>query len=304
MNKKILLTILLFAIVFSMAACSKKEVIGNDDVSPISTEMPTEVPKPIETQTTEATIPKPTEVPAPMPTLEPTEEPTLVPTPEPTEVPKPTPMPEIKLKLELKDTDHSRIMEILDFSGRYTDSVNNEGGYSYQIPQFRADSDSAKNLNQRIVDDILPYVEEEIGRMSGGSSLLHYGIHYEITEFEDITSILIKIPYPNDGLEFYVYNYDFAKDMELTNAEILAKKDMTEEAFMEAAYKLQKEDLDRFYDRIHDESKEEYLVLLKEANELTKVDTPMYLDEDGTLNAIVFYVDGTGEIRGRFFEFQ
>ena len=295
MKKRILLAALLLIMVFSMVACSKDEAVGKDVTSPTQTESPSATPKSTETPTAE-----PTEAPTPTPTLEPTSEPTETPVP----TPEPTPIPEITLKLELKDTEHPRIMEILDFSGRYTDSVNNEGGYSYQIPQFSADSDSAKSLNQRIVDDILPYVEDEVDRMSSGSSLLHYGIHYEITEYEDIVSILITIPYPNDGLEFYVYNYDFAKDEELTNADILARKNMTEETFIETAYKLQRKDLDRFYDNIPDEHKEEYLNILKEANVLTKVDAPMYLDEDGTLNAVIFYVDGVGDIREGIFEFS
>ena len=285
MKKRILVTGLLLAIVFSMAACNKEEVT-KEVASPTQTEVPTEKPK-----TTEA--------PTPIPTLAPTPEPTPIPTPEP------TPIPEITLKLGLRDTEHPRIMEILDFSGEFMDELNNmKSNYSYQIPQFRADSDSAKSLNQRIVDEIFPYVESEANVIMGGSSLLHYGIHYEITEFEDIVSIMIKIPYPNDGLEFYIYNYDFAKDMELTNADILAKKGMTEEAFIEAAHELQEESMNRLLDNIPDEYKEGYLYMLKEAKELTKVDTPMYLDEDGTLNAVIFYVDGVGDIRERIFEFK
>lgn len=300
MKKRILVTGLLLAIVFSMAACNKEEVT-KEVASPTQTEVPTEKPKTTEEPISTFTpIPEPTEAPTPTPTLAPTSEPTEKPTP----TPKPTPIPEITLKLELKDTDHPRIMKILDFTGSYTDSVNNEGGYSYQIPQFRAESESAKSLNQRIVDNILPYVEDEIDGMLIGSSLLHYGIHYEITEFEDIVSILIKIPYPNDGLEFYIYNYDFAKDMELTNADILAIKGMTEEAFIEEAHELQEESMNRLLDNIPDEYKEGYLYMLKEAKELTKVDTPMYLDEDGTLNAVIFYVDGVGDIRERIFEFK
>ena len=293
MRKGILVTGLLLTLVFSMVACGKDEAVGKDVTSPTQTESPTVAPKPTETPTAE-----PTEAPTPTPTFAPTPEPTEAPTPEP------TPIPEITLKLELKDTDHPRIMEILDFTGRYTDSVNNEGGYSYHIPQFRAESESAKSLNQRIVDDILPYVEGEVDLMLMGCSLLHYGIHYEITEYEDIVSIMIKIHYPNDGLWFYVYNYDFAKDRELTNADILAKKGMTEKVFLETAYELQRKDLDRFLDVMPDEYKEEYLDILKEANELTKVDTPMYLDENGTLNAIIFYVDGVGDIRAGIFEFE
>lgn len=301
MKKRILVTGLLLAIVFSMAACNKEEVT-KEVASPTQTEVPTEKPKTTEEPISTFTpIPEPTEAPTPMPTLAPTPESTETPTP----TPKPTPIPEITLKLELKDTDHPQIMEILDFSGEFMDELNNmKSNYSYQIPQFRADSDSAKSLNQRIVDEIFPYVESEANVIMGGSSLLHYGIHYEITEFEDIVSILIKIPYPNDGLEFYIYNYDFAKDMELTNAEILAKKGMTEEAFIEAAHELQEESMNRLLDNIPDEYKEGYLYMLKEAKELTKVDTPMYLDEDGTLNAVIFYVDGVGDIREGIFEFK
>lgn len=296
MRKRILLTGLLLTLVFSMVACGKDEAVGKDVTSPTQTESPTVAPKPTETPNAE-----PTEEPIPTPTLAPTPKSTETPTP----TPKPTPIPEIALKLELKDTEHPRIMEILDFSGEFMDELNNmKSNYSYQIPQFRADSDSAKSLNQRIVDEIFPYVESEANVIMGGNSLLHYGIHYEITEFEDIVSILIKIPYPNDGLEFYIYNYDFAKDKELTNAEILAIKGMTEEAFIEAAHELQEESMDWFLDDIPDEYKEGYLYMLKEANELTKVDAPMYLDEDGTLNAVIFYVDGVGDIRERIFEFK
>ena len=285
MKKRILLTGLLLAMVFFMVACDREDA-GKDVASPTQTKAPAVTSDPEETPTVE-----PTEAPTPIPTLAPT--------------PEPTPIPEITLKLELKDTEHPRIMEILDFSGEFMDELNNmKSNYSYQIPQFRADSDSAKSLNQRIVDEIFPYVESEANVIMGGSSLLHYGIHYEITEFEDIVSILIKIPYPNDGLEFYIYNYDFAKDKELTNAEILAIKGMTEEAFIEAAHELQRDDLDWFLDDIPDEYKEGYLYMLKEAKELTKVDTPMYLDEDGTLNAVIFYVDGVGDIRERIFEIK
>lgn len=96
MRKRILLTALLFTMVFSMVACGKEEAVGKDDTSPIQTEAPTEVPKPTET-----------------------------PTAEPTEAPTPTPRPEVVLKLELKGTDNPRIDEILDFSGEFMDELNN-----------------------------------------------------------------------------------------------------------------------------------------------------------------------------------
>ena len=87
-------------------------------------------------------------------------------------------------------------------------------------------------------------------------------------------------------------------------ADILAKKGMTEKVFLETAYELQRKDLDRFFDNIPDEYKEEYLDVLKEANVLTTVDSPMYLDEDGILNVAISYVTGTGEIREGIFEFK
>ena len=139
MKKRILLTGLLLAMVFSMVACDREDA-GKDVASPTQTKPPAVTSNPEETPTVEST-----EAPTPIPTLAPTPEPTPIPTPEP------TPIPEITLKLELKDTEHPRIMEILDFSGEFMDELNNmKSNYSYQIPQFRADSDSAKSLNQRI----------------------------------------------------------------------------------------------------------------------------------------------------------
>jgi hypothetical protein len=62
-------------------------------------------------------------------------------------------------------TDNPRIGEILNVSGVYTDSVDNTWHYAYQIPQFFADTESAKKMNQRIVDEILPEIESEFSVM-------------------------------------------------------------------------------------------------------------------------------------------
>ncbi|MBR4965596.1 MAG: hypothetical protein IKY53_03790, partial [Lachnospiraceae bacterium] len=70
-------------------------------------------------------------------------------------------VPELTLNSELQVTDNPRIGEILNVSGVYTDSVDNTCHYAYQIPQFFADTESAKKMNQRIVDEILPEIESE-----------------------------------------------------------------------------------------------------------------------------------------------
>lgn len=140
-----------------------------------------------------------------------------------------------------------------------------------------------------------------------GSSLWHYGIHYEITEYEDIASILITIPYPNDVRKFYIYNYDFAMDKECTNADILAMKGMTEEAFVEEACEKVRRETEYVLNRIPEEYREVYsdmLDLLEEANSLTTADAPMYLDKDGTLIAIIPYPTTVFDIRDGFYEFK
>ena len=187
---------------------------------------------------------------------------------------------------ELKETSNPYINELLNMSGEYTDSVDNTGTYHYQIPQFNATSDSANALNQRIEADLYKIVESEVSCMDSGVSLICYSVTYEVIQYGEIVAIVAKAPYPNDCNMYFAYTYDFGNDKELTNAELLAMNNMTEDDFVEKACKMGEEDFMSVADSMgmSDEDKE---LFLETAREQTTVDIPMYLDANGVLNAYV-----------------
>lgn len=191
---------------------------------------------------------------------------------------------DVQLDLELKPTDNSRIAELLNVSGSYTDSVGNVDNYIYQIPQFNADSESAKAVNGRIVEDIQDNIYDEFVCMSEGYSLFCYSITYEVIENGDIVAIIISAPYPNDCMQYYIYSYDFGLDKEVTNKELLAMFEWTEEEFIEEALRREREyfegQIKSMYPDISEGEMNEYMA---SAITETTVDLPMYIGTDGML---------------------
>ncbi len=191
---------------------------------------------------------------------------------------------EVYFETEFKVTDNPRIAEVLNVSGTYTDSVGNVDNYHYQIPQFNADSESAKVLNERMMYDIIDEIRDEFFSMDKGYSLFCYNITYEVFENGDVVAILVSVPYPNDCVEYYAYTYDFAQDKEITNAELLAMFEWSEEAFIEEACRREKEHFQRqIKDMYPDMTEEDINYYIHSAVTETSVELPMYIGTDGML---------------------
>lgn len=188
---------------------------------------------------------------------------------------------------ELKATDNPYVNELLDMSDEYTDSVDNTGTYHYQIPQFNATSDSAKVLNQRIEADLYRIIETEIINMDGGFSLICYSVTYEVFQYGEIVAIVAVAPYPNDCRYYYAYSYDFENDKEVTNEELLAMNNLTADQFVEEACNKGQEYFMNMANSVGMTDSEEIEFYLADAREDTTADLPMYLDENGVLNAYV-----------------
>lgn len=191
---------------------------------------------------------------------------------------------EVYFETEFKVTDNPRIAELLNVSGTYMDSVGNVDNYHYQIPQFNADSESAKALNERMMYDIIDEIHDEFFCMDNGYSLLCYNITYEVIENGDVVAILVSVPYPNDCVEYYAYTYDFGQDKEITNAELLAMFEWTEDAFVEEACRREKEHFQRqIKDMYLDMTEEDVNYYIHSAVTETTIDLPMYIGTDGML---------------------
>lgn len=202
---------------------------------------------------------------------------------------------EVDFERELKETDNPRIAELLNVSGTYSDGFNREN-YHYRIPQFNADSESAKALNKKIEDNLSEIIDQEAENISGGYSLVTNSVIYDVFEYENITAIVVTVPYPNDCMDYLTYTYDFKDNKEITNAGLLAMIGLTEEGFVEEVCRLQEED---FIELAEDwpnpmtdqEMMNEYIAIV---NEYASVDLPMYIDETGRLQVYIPFASIAG----------
>ncbi len=202
---------------------------------------------------------------------------------------------EVDFKRELKETDNPRILELLNVSGTYSDGFNREH-YHYQIPQFNADSESAKALNKRIEDDLSEIIDQEGTNILGGYSLVTNSVTYDVFGNGNITAIVVTVPYPNDCMDYLAYTYDFKDNKELTNAELLAMSGLTEEGFVAEVCRLQKEDFIELAKNwpnpmTDPEMINEYIAIV---NEYASVDLPIYINETGKLQVYIPFASLAG----------
>lgn len=198
------------------------------------------------------------------------------------------------IKLELMETDNPYISELMNESGIYIDSLGNEAQYHYQIPQFNANFESAMSLNKRITDDLYNIIAMEYEAMNKGTSLLNFNITYDVVEYDKIVAIIATVPYPGDTKLYFAYTYDFENNKEITNAELLAMNNMSEQEFVERACKMGEK---YFMDQasimgITDE--EELNRYMESAKEKTTINLPMYYDENKVLNVYVPFPSAAG----------
>lgn len=196
---------------------------------------------------------------------------------------------------ELKETDNPRISELLNVSGTHFDGFNQDN-YHFQIPQFNAESESAKAVNERIDEQLSEIIEQELVNISGGYSLFTYSVTYEIFEYGDITAIVVTVPYPNDCMDYLAYTYDFQNDKELTNTELLAMNRMREEEFVTEVYRLQEEDFMELAKNCPNPMTDQEMIngYIANVNAYATVDLPMYFDGNGTLQVYVPFASIAG----------
>ena len=111
-----------------------------------------------------------------------------------------------------------------------------------------------------------------------------YSLTYEVFQYGEIVAIVATAPYPNDCKYYYAYTYDFENDKEVTNKELLAMNNMTADAFVEEACRMEEEHFMSMANSVGITESEEIEFYLEPAREDTTADLPMYLDENGVLN--------------------
>jgi len=178
--------------------------------------------------------------------------------------------------------------------------------YSYSIPKIDINSDDAKAINKEILDGYKPEIDEEIANFKQGLSVYMYSVQYDSFVNGNILSLVISCEFPDDCIDYQVYNVDVSTGKCISNTQLLQYKNITEADFLKILLKLYNDefimqngtkdtDIENMKtapagfteEEIKDFSEEytdQYNMTIDKSN--FGIDTPMFLDSDDNLNII------------------
>ena len=170
---------------------------------------------------------------------------------------------------------------------------NETGTYEhccYRVPQLNCNTPDAERINADIAASFDPIVQDALILAEKGCTSNCYYIDYRTIWFENTLALLIYWEYPNQCIFYKVYNFDRVTGCEVTNAELLARVGLDEEAFISLAKTRSVEVFDEKYQNLPDDMKySDFAGRQREASasdEFINPDMRMYLREDGKLMLI------------------
>ena len=194
------------------------------------------------------------------------------------------------------------ITEKYSYSGKfipYNDESQHEEDYVLRLPQLKSSSDSAEDINKRIVDKYDEMIQKSIETFETECDLYNK-VSWDSYLYNDIISIVITTrDYMSESYRDYsVYNFNVKTEKEVTNSEMLKLAGLSESEFIKKAKSAAEEKFKSIEYRNPgiDDFYEECLKKTVSDENITS-SLPMFLDDNGVLNTIVvFYQTAGGEI--------
>lgn len=160
--------------------------------------------------------------------------------------------------------------------GSYTDGIGNTYSYSFDLPCINADTEGARAINEDIQEFFGGEVETAKSYMEDGTSLVVYSIGFYGEVWEDILTLVICTH--NDFAQDYygIYCYESSTGRWLTTRDVLARKGVSEEDFLDACRMQFRQFFEEEYADIPEESRTQYGYY----EALERVDDELYLNMD------------------------
>lgn len=186
------------------------------------------------------------------------------------------------------------VSELYSEDGNATDDTGYTYTYSFHVPQIKDDTPAAASINIEIAALYGELAADGLNSIKNKEEPGYNIVMYDTYRSGDVLSLVVKCAYYYGAYEgFSTYNYDTAKGVELTNADILAMKGITEEQYLYslrcAAVKFYDDqyflsDGDDGFDFSPGNYRERRVWTLSDRNITSE--TPLYLDNDGVLHTI------------------
>lgn len=180
------------------------------------------------------------------------------------------------------------VSELYNAEGIYTDSIGNQGRYSYHVPKISADTSGAREINDEIAKKYAKLAEEQFHLMEKGLSVWCWNIGWQAFWHDNQVFLLLRANEPNDLIEYAAYGYDCDTGERITNKMILQQHGIREEEYLENLKEAAKALFVKMNSGIPKDKLEEssYDELLNRTLQWQTMDQPMYMDQDGELTTI------------------
>ena len=185
-------------------------------------------------------------------------------------------------------THQNPVYELYSADGVYTDSVGNEGNYSYHVPQIFADSPAADEINAEIAANFGERVETQFQNMEGGHSIWCRNTEWHSYWDGSQLFLLIKADVDGDCDEYGAYGYDFETDSRVTNVMILEQRGISEEEYLENLREAARSKFVKGISGIPADLLEtsDYAELLEKTLAWQTMEEPMFVDQFGEIETI------------------
>ena len=199
-----------------------------------------------------------------------------------------TPVKEAITLTEAEEVKNDYIYEKYHYEGECT-AGNEKHEYKFRLPQLKSTSSEAEEINRKIIGKYERLVKEQM-KCAENSDMFYDNIYWQSYINNGLLSIVIVDDnFAHDYKSYSVYVFDTKTEKAVSNSEVLAAAGISENDFISKA-KETAEELFAKVDFSHvddaEKIKQERLAHVMSKNNIS-INTPMFIDDSGTLNAII-----------------
>lgn len=189
---------------------------------------------------------------------------------------------------EPEPLDPWSLMGELSFEqGSYTDGDGDTDSYSYALPCINADTPGARAINEEIEEIYGGMIQSSKEDMELGNALFLYSVGYFGEVWDDVLTLVVIAHTMFDSTQYGIYSYDCTTGRRLTTRDILARKGVSEQDFLDASRMQMINCYEEMYSWIPADERDQYGY----DQGLERVDDELYLSMD-----LQAYLDSSGDI--------
>lgn len=184
------------------------------------------------------------------------------------------------------------VEEYYSESGDYTDSTGTTWNYDFRIPKLTDDTEAAREINEEITGKYEYYAQNVMENMKKGYTPEYLNIGWYACQYQDVLSVIVSAHEIGEFCEYSVFCYNMASgERYYGNDDLLQKLGISELDALDATRRAAQEYFVSGHSALSEAEREQsfYLDALARtlSNEYVRDGAMLYLDDDGTLTAVL-----------------